>query len=309
MKIQQICKSAGNVLLCFGAGLLLFSAGCDFSGKPEKKQEENPVKALQAKAANGDVVAMVRLGRIFLKGDEGVEINYAEALKWLEPASAKGSAEAMAYCGLIYQNGGFGVEKDAPKAMPYYKTSAEKGDKAGQYLYGQLLLQSGDLPAAMLWIEKAAEQGLLPAQLEIGTITSVAAPEIAIKWYKRAADQDCATAMNNLAYIWAEQGKELDKALIMAGKAVNMEPDNGCFVDTLGWVLFKKGRYDEALGRLTEAAKIDPENKEILDHLGDTCLKLGKKADSAQYWTRAIEQSEDQEFKSKVQQKISLLKK
>ncbi|MHB9138875.1 MAG: tetratricopeptide repeat protein [Victivallaceae bacterium] len=309
MKVQQIYKSAGKLLLCFGAGLLLFGAGCDFSGKPKQKQEENPVKTLQAKAVNGDVAAMVRLGRIFLNEDEGVEVNYAEALKWFDLASAKGSAEAMACCGLIYQNGGYGVEKDEPRALLHYKTSAEKGDKMGQYLYGQCLLKNGDLPEAKSWIEKAAEQGLIPAQLEMADIAFIAEPEVAVKWYKRAADQDCATAMNNLAYIWAEQGKELDKALILAGKAVNMEPDNGCFSDTLGWVLFKKGRYDEALGRLTAAAKIDPENEEILDHLGEACFKLGKKTDSAQYWTRAIEQSEDQEFKHKIQNKLNSLKK
>ena len=299
--------------LCTGLLLLLTVAGCDFAGKPEQKKEENPVKTLQIQAANGDVGAMVKLGNLFLNGEEEIEINYAEALKWFELASAKGSAEAMAYCGFIYEHGGHGVEKDGQKALSFYQASARKGDRTGQFLYGLCFLRSGNLSAATQWIGKAAEQGLVTAQLEMASLcienSSSAESEAAIKWYKRAADQECATAMNNLAYLWAEQGKELDKALIWAGKAVNLEPDNASFIDTLGWVLFRKGRYSEAFGRLAEAEKLEPENAEILDHLGDVCLKLGKKEDSAQYWNRAIEQSENHELNSKIQQKLNLLKK
>lgn len=295
--------------LCTGLLLLLTATGCDFSGKQEPREKENPVKALQIQSLNGDTAAMVKLGKIFLSEDEDVEINYAEALKWFELASAKGSAEAMAYSGFIYEHGGYGVEKDEQKALSFYKVSAAKGDRTGQFLYGLRLLQNSNQAAAMQWIEKAAEQGLVAAQLEMANICAENKSETAIKWYKRAADQESATAMNNLAYIWAEQGKELDKALILAGKAVNLEPDNASFVDTLGWVLFRKGRYSEALGRLIEAEKLEPENTEILDHLGEVSLKLGKKEDSAQYWNRAIEQSGNQDFNSKIQQKLNLLKK
>jgi TPR repeat protein len=205
------------------------------------------------------------------------------------------------------------VEKDEPKALSYYKASAEKGDRLGQFLYGQSLLADGNRVAATMWLEKSAEQGLLTAQLALGDLyyeqNSGADSANAVKWYKRAADQECAAAMNNLAYLWAEQGKELDKALVWAGKAVSMEPENGAFADTLGWVMFKQGRYNEALGRLTEAAKLNSENVSILDHLGEAYLKLGKKTEAAQYWKQALEQSGDGEFNEKIQQKLNALNK
>ena len=298
-----------TAFLCCCAALLLVVAGCDSSGKPQPKGEGDTIKVLQEKASGGDTAAMIKLGRIFLTGNEDIEINYAEALRWFESASAKGSGEAMAHCGLIYYCGGNGVEMDQPKGLSYYKASAEKGDSLGQFLYGNILLDGGNLPAALAWLEKSAGQGLLKAQLELGDFYYNTDSASAVKWYKRAADQECPAAMNNLAYLWAEQGTELDKALVWAGKAVSMEPDQATFIDTLGWTLFKKGRYAEALGRLTEAGKLNPENADILDHLGETCLKLGKKTEAAEYWKRAIEQSADQEFKDKIQQKLNSLPK
>ncbi|MEI8245400.1 MAG: tetratricopeptide repeat protein [Lentisphaerota bacterium] len=298
-----------TAFLCCCAALLLAAAGCGDAGKPQPEDKGDSILSLQEKATGGDTAAMIKLGRVFLTGNEDVEINYAEALKWFEAASAKGSGEAMAHCGLIYNCGGNGVEMDQPKALSCYKASAEKGDSLGQFLYGNILLDGGNLPAALTWLEKSAGQGLLKAQLELGDFYSNNDSASAVKWYKRAADQESPAAMNNLAYLWAEQGAELDKALVWAGKAVSMEPDQATFIDTLGWVLFKKGRYAEAFGRLTEAEKFNPENADILDHLGETCLKLGKKTEADEYWKRAIEQSADQEFKDKIQQKLNSLKK
>ncbi len=313
MKIQKKLKLFKSAASGLCAAVLLFAAaGCGPSSKPQQKDSENPIIVLQEKAFAGDTDAMIKLGRIFLVEDKDVEINYAEALKWFEAASAKGSAEAMAYCGYIHYHGGHGVEKDKPKALSYYKASAEKGDSLGQLFYGLSFINDGNQAAATVWLEKAAEQGLPTAQLALGDLyyakNSDADSASAVKWYKRAANQECPGAMNNLAYLWAEQGKELDKALVWAGKAVSLEPKNGAFIDTLGWVLFKKGRYAEALGRLTEAEKFNSEDANILDHLGETYLKLGKKAEAIQYWNRALEQSVNQEFNEKIQKKLNSVK-
>ena len=313
MNIQKEFKLFSSAVSGFCAAVLLFAAaGCGPSSKPPQKESENSITVLQEKAFAGDTDAMIELGRTFLSDNNDVEINYAEALRWFEAASAKGSAEAMAYCGYIHYHGGYGVEKDKLKALSYYKASAEKGDSLGQFFYGLSFMNDGNQAAELTWLEKAAEQGLLNAQLALGDLyyakNSDSDSANAVKWYKRAADQECPGAMNNLAYLWAEQGKELDKALVWAGKAVSLEPNNGAFLDTLGWVLFKKGRYAEALGRLTEAEKLNSEDANILDHLAETCLKLGKKAEAAQYWNRALEQSVNQEFNEKIQHKLNSIK-
>jgi len=73
-------------------------------------------------------------------------------------------------------------------------------------------------------------------------------------------------AMNSLAYLYAEQGIELDKALDLAERAVEIEPSNGAFLDTLGWIYFKIGETDKAIELLGKASKqlFDPV---ILRHL------------------------------------------
>ncbi|MEK7850056.1 MAG: tetratricopeptide repeat protein [Candidatus Omnitrophota bacterium] len=75
-----------------------------------------------------------------------------------------------------------------------------------------------------------------------------------------------ADAMNSLAYLYAEQGIELDKAIDLAERAIESEPSNGAYLDTLGWIYFKTGETDKAIEFLESASKLmlDPV---ILRHL------------------------------------------
>jgi len=82
--------------------------------------------------------------------------------------------------------------------------------------------------------------------------------------------------MNNLAYILAGQGKELQRAKKLAMKAVAAEPVNGGYLDTLGWVLFRMGEYEKAREILEKAIALDPREPEIPEHLSKVYEKLGK---------------------------------
>ena len=76
------------------------------------------------------------------------------------------------------------------------------------------------------------------------------------------------TAMNNLAYIYAEQLHQLDKAYELARKARTLEPVNPAVADTLGWILYRQARYQQALSLIREAAVRLPDAPEIQVHLG-----------------------------------------
>jgi tetratricopeptide (TPR) repeat protein len=79
---------------------------------------------------------------------------------------------------------------------------------------------------------------------------------------------NAAQAYNYLGYMWADRGENLDEATEMIKKALELDPDNGAFIDSLGWLYFKKGEYDKALKELQRAAEvIKPEDAVVFDHL------------------------------------------
>lgn len=104
-----------------------------------------------------------------------------------------------------------------------------------------------------------------------------------------------AGAGNDLGYMWAEEGKNLDKAESLIRIALQEEPDNGAFLDSLGWVLYKRGRFAEARGCLEQAIKglVRPDPV-VLDHLGDVLYRLAQKDQAADRWQKSLERMGDQ---------------
>ena len=86
-----------------------------------------------------------------------------------------------------------------------------------------------------------------------------------------------ADSCNYIGYMWADQNINLDKALEYINKALELEPKNGAFLDSLGWVYFRLGRIDEAMKYIEEAAaqfkEKGWEDAVICEHLGDIYSK------------------------------------
>lgn len=87
---------------------------------------------------------------------------------------------------------------------------------------------------------------------------------------------DYAQALNFLGYFYSGENKNLDRAQVLVNKALEMDPNNGAYIDSLGWVYFKQGKTEEALKLLLKAAALidDPE---VYAHLGEVYQKLGDK--------------------------------
>ncbi len=83
-------------------------------------------------------------------------------------------------------------------------------------------------------------------------------------------------AANYLGYMWADQGTNLEEALDLIQRAVKLEPQNGAYLDSLGWVLFKLGRNGEALVQMRRAVLLMKDDAVVLDHLAEVLVKLGK---------------------------------
>ena len=102
-------------------------------------------------------------------------------------------------------------------------------------------------------------------------------------------DPENAGANNDLGYSWADDGKHLGRAEQLIRTAVSVEPDNQSFLDSLGWVLYKRGKFDQAKVALEQAigpaAFPDPV---VLDHLGDVLYRLHDGEAATRQWQRSL---------------------
>ena len=106
-------------------------------------------------------------------------------------------------------------------------------------------------------------------------------------------DPDNTTVNNDLGYLYADQGKNLERAEKMIRKAIKAEPDNAAYQDSMGWVLYRLGRHAEAATFLEKAISLPGgPDATILEHLGDVYDKLNKKDKSLDAWKKALLEAE-----------------
>ena len=94
-------------------------------------------------------------------------------------------------------------------------------------------------------------------------------------------------ALNDLGYLWADQGKRLTRALTMVEQAVAKAPENRAYRDSLGWAYFRLGKFELAVQELEIAAGEDDPDGVILDHLGDAYREAGRVEDALKAWRSA----------------------
>ena len=104
---------------------------------------------------------------------------------------------------------------------------------------------------------------------------------------------DFAPALNYLGYVWIDRAENLEEALAMVERAVRLDPDNGAYVDSLGWGYFRAGRFADAVSELERAARLMPDDATVLEHLGDACLAAGERGRAADAYRRAVHLSGD----------------
>ena len=101
--------------------------------------------------------------------------------------------------------------------------------------------------------------------------------------------ENSAEACNYLGYMWADHNMNLDEAETMIRRALESEPNNASYLDSLGWVEFRKGQFDRALENLLRAAKsTEHEDPVVFEHIGDTYLKLNRTREALEAWQKAL---------------------
>ena len=113
---------------------------------------------------------------------------------------------------------------------------------------------------------------------------------------------DHSLALNYLGYIFADEGINLEESLRLLKRAVAQQPDNGNFLDSLGWVYYRLGKLRQAEELIIKAIKLEKNNAIILDHLGEVYFALGKHQEAKLYWEKSLQlDQENQEVKRKLE--------
>jgi tetratricopeptide (TPR) repeat protein len=101
-------------------------------------------------------------------------------------------------------------------------------------------------------------------------------------------EPDQPLVLNYLGYSMVEKRESLDEALAMIEKAAKDEPEDGYITDSLGWVLYRLGRYQDAVQPMLRAVELTPDDPVINDHLGDVLWMVGRKREAEFQWRRAL---------------------
>jgi tetratricopeptide (TPR) repeat protein len=103
-----------------------------------------------------------------------------------------------------------------------------------------------------------------------------------------ASDPQHAQALNYLGYMLADQNTKLDEALGYIKRAVDIDPTNGAYLDSIGWAYYRLGKYEMAEESLVKAAQKINTDPTVHDHLGDLYQKTGRLKLAATHWERAL---------------------
>ncbi len=116
--------------------------------------------------------------------------------------------------------------------------------------------------------------------------------------------------LNYLGYSWIDRGENLERGLKMIEKAVELRPEDGYIVDSLGWAHYRIGDYAGAVQYLEKATELVPEDPTINDHLGDAYWQTGRLVEARYQWRRALQfgpqESEVKPIEAKLERGLDL---
>lgn len=253
-------------VLAFPAGLLVYRAlAAQYAGRLDEALD---FMRQAVELGDAALVAYVRLASAFEERYGGPASTHAlfDRLEAARPAEAR----VPVYRGLYDHNNRRHAEAVAAFDRALARASPEEQQGAGGtnsvfnalffFSHGSALERAGHHDRALVQLQRSLE----------------------------LSGGDPVTA-NYIAYMWAEKGTRLQEALGLVRQALEAQPRNPAFLDTLGWIYFKQGLWRDALAQLEAAAQLlrPEEDGTIHDHLGDTLDKMGRREDALKAWKRA----------------------
>jgi tetratricopeptide (TPR) repeat protein len=211
----------------------------------------------EAKRLAKALAAVEPVGGALMEGEaELTPEKVGHASEKFESAVVKGGQQVRGDVASIYRR--HGHDEEAEKQLRAWVAAAPE-DADGRLALGALLERTGRFPAGEVELRQAIR-----------------------------LDPKSGEAFNYLGYSLADRGERLEEALDLVRKALAIDPWNGAYLDSLGWVYFKMDRMDDAREPLDRAVREFPKDPTVLEHLGDYYEKAGDEARAKGYWKRAL---------------------
>ena len=110
--------------------------------------------------------------------------------------------------------------------------------------------------------------------------------------------------LNYLGYSWIDQNKNMKEGMKLIEKAVQLKPDDGYIVDSLGWAHYKQNNFKDAVRYLERAVEIKPEDPTLNDHLGDAFWQVGREREAKFQWNQALSLNPEPDDAAKIKAKV-----
>jgi tetratricopeptide (TPR) repeat protein len=189
-----------------------------------------------------------------------------------------------------------GMREEAEKYVPE--------DAFIRFFVGNAYSITGDPEQAAVWLELATEA---PARANFKSIVygslgdtyySLEKFEKAWASYEKSIELDSnnATSLNNYAYYLSVRNERIEEAYEMSKKSLENEPNNPSFLDTLGWIYFKRGDYNKAYQYISSSIDNGAMSATVFEHLGDVYDKLGNDEKAQEWWGRAFDTDPDRVY-------------
>lgn len=205
-------------------------------------------------------------------------------------------------------------DKDKARALQIaQETAAERPeDPDAQLVVADMLRVNQQYDASVVILDKLIDKAGARADWRLYYMRG-AAHERAGRWTEGEKDlqrslslkPDEPELLNYLGYAWISRGEHVKEAMDMIQKAVQQQPDNGAYVDSLGWAHYQLGDYKEAVEKLERAAELEAGDAEINDHLGDAYWKVGRKDEARFKWRAVLSLQPDAEVKTRAETKLA----
>ncbi|HEX8154998.1 MAG TPA: tetratricopeptide repeat protein [Thermoanaerobaculia bacterium] len=233
---------------------------------------------------------------------------YEEASALLQPLVAKYPNDAFLnarYVEMLARTG------DKARAQTVATSQTKLGTR-NVIATAEAYIQASDYPSAI----NVIQQGLREKPDEVDLMFQLGSVNERAGNRKAAADAflklleknpDHAPTLNYLGYMWAEDNMNLDRAQDMLTRALTQDPKNAAYIDSLGWVYFRKGDLAQAEKYLTDAAKMLPRDPTVHEHLGDVLARRGEKARALQSYRTALTLEPEPKTEESLKMKIAEL--
>lgn len=254
-------------------------------GLPGRQQLISLYRLSQAEAFNKNYDDAITAIQAALKmSPQNAELTYQFGWIQLQADDFDGAEKNLRAAAKLAENDQ-SLESRASMLLGALYTQTRQWDEAIK-TYEQIL-EIPDLDAA---IARRSRVSLSNAYVQMGDLPN--GQRILEEVYEASPDDPGVN--NDLGYLYADEGTNLDKAEQMIRVAVAAEPDNPAYLDSLGWVLFKLKKFEEAKSIL-EKANSDPDYQDstIIEHLGDVQQALGEPKDAVKTWQKALDIEEE----------------